>query len=226
MRGTPPHGHRRYLAVLACLIAIPQQDAPAPGINALVGRIQQRYEDVDLQARFLQNRLTRFGSVMTTAEGKLYLSAPGRMRWEYETDSQLWVFGGPERETYLYFPVDNLVQVIQAEASRTADLPILYLSGRGNLRRDFDVEVVEWGRPLAPGNVQLEFRPRREGASFERLVLEVEPLHATIVRLITFDNLRNTIEYQFHDIEFDVSLADELFEFEIPADADVLFIGS
>lgn len=225
MRGTLPRAFGSCLVALACLTALSPQQETAPGIRALVERIQERYEDVDLQARFVQNRLSRLGSVMISAEGQIYISTPGRMRFEYETDSQLFVAGGPGRESYQYYPDDNTVQVIEADASSTADYPILYLSGRGNLRRDFDYEVVEWGRPLARGNVQLEFRPRRSGASFERLILEVEPLHASIVRLITFDNLRNTIEYQFHDIEFDVSLSDELFEFEIPEGADVVIIG-
>jgi len=68
-------------------------------------------------------------------------------------------------------------------------------------------------------------RPRRPGAAFERLILEVEPLRGTIARLVNFDNLRNTIDYQFHDVQYDVDLSDDLFEFEIPKDADVVFIG-
>lgn len=209
----------------ACFLAVSQQQAPAPGIELLVERIQDRYENAEIKAHFVQSRLTRLGSVMTSAEGELYIATPGRMRWEYTTIDQLMVVGGPGRETYLYFPQDNQVQVMQTDTSDPSQIPILYLSGRGNLRRDFDVQVIEWGTPLARGNVQLELRPRRSGSSFERLILEVDPVQATIARLVNFDNLRNTIEYQFHDVQYDARLDDELFEFEIPAGAEVIHIG-
>ena len=93
------------------------------------------------------------------------------------------------------------------------------------MRRDFNIRVVEWGVPLSRGNVQLELRPRRSGAAFERLILEVDPLQATITRLVTYDNLRNTLDYQFHDVQFDPGLSDKLFEFDIPEGAYVIHIG-
>ncbi len=209
----------------ACIMALSQQQAPAPGIDRLVERIQERYDDADIKAHFVQNRLSRLGSVMTSAEGELYISTPGRMRWEYTTIDQLIVAGGPGRETYFYLPGDNQVQVIQAGVADPSQYPILYLSGRGSLRRDFDIQVVEWSTPLSRNNVQLELRPRRSGVSFERLILEVDPVQATIARLVNFDKLRNTIEYQFHDVQYDAGLSDDLFEFEIPKDAEVVFIG-
>lgn len=209
----------------ACIMVLSQQPAPAPGIDRLVERIQERYDDADIKAHFVQNRLSRLGSVMTSAEGELYISTPGRMRWEYTTIDQLMVAGGPGREIYLYFPRDNQVQVMQADVADPSRYPILYLAGRGSLRRDFDIQVVEWGTPLSRNNVQLELRPRRAGASFERLILEVDPVQATIVRLVNFDNLRNTIEYQFYGVQYDAGLSDDLFEFEIPKDAEVVFIG-
>ncbi|MCH7823981.1 MAG: outer membrane lipoprotein carrier protein LolA [Acidobacteria bacterium] len=208
-----------------CILATPQQQALAPGVELLIGRIQEKYRQTELQARFVQRRLSRLGSVMTTVEGDLYIRTPGRMRWEYRTSGQLLVAGGPGRETYLYLPEDNQVQVIDSDLANTSEMPILYLTGRGNLRRDFDIQVVEWGVPLSRGNVQLELRPRRSGATFERLILEVDPLQATITRLVTYDNLRNTLDYQFYDLQFDPGLSDELFEFDIPEGAYVIHIG-
>jgi outer membrane lipoprotein-sorting protein len=212
--------------IAAAMLAIPAQQEAAPGVRLLVERVQERYQEApDMQARFVQRQLSRLGSVMQEVHGMLYIATPGRMRWEYAADGQLLVAGGPGREIYSYFPADNQVEVYETEVSEASDMPILYLAGQGNLRRDFDIEAVEWGAPLAPGNVQLELRPRRGEPSFERLIIEVEPFRATIVRLINFDKLRNVIEYQFHDVEFDVGLADDLFEFEIPAGADVILIG-
>lgn len=209
----------------ACLMALPLQEAPAPGIERLVERIEQRYGNADLQAHFAQHRLSRLGSVLSSAEGEVYISTPGRMRWQYTSTDTLMVIGGEGREAYLYLPADNTVQVMPTDTVNPSQYPFLYLSGRGSLRRDFHIEVVEWGTPLSRNNVQLELRPRRAETSFERLIIEVEPLQATIVRLVNFDNLSNPVDYQFHDVRFDVDLPAELFEFEIPAGADTVYIG-
>ena len=223
-------GITRFRIALAILLvsatAFAQQES-SPGIGLLVERVQERLDETtDLRARFVQHRLSRLGSITQTASGRLYMQTPGKMRWEYEPDDQLLVAGGLGREMYHFFPDDNQVQVYQSDQMSGSDIPILYLTGRGSLRRDFNIERVEWGPTLSPGNVQLELRPRRDGASFERLILEVEPMQAAIVRLVKFDNLRNTIDYQFHDVEFDIGLDDALFEFEIPDGADVMFVGS
>ena len=203
------------------VLRAPQE--PRPGIGRVVERIQARYQDIgDLRARFVQRRLSRMGSVQIEAQGWLYVRPPGRMRWEYD-DEQLFVADGDEM--YLYLPDDNQVQVIMPERADTSQMPVLYLAGRGNLVRDFDIETTTWGVPLRPGNLQLSLLPRRPDTSFGQLILEVEPISATIYRLVTIDALGNTIDYQFHEIEFDVGLPDTLFEFVIPAGADVMYIG-
>lgn len=210
----------------ACFVALPQQEAPAPGIERLVERIQERYDDASIQAHFVQHRLSRLGSVMNSAEGEVSIAAPGRMRWEYAGSGQLMVVGGEGREAYLYIPADNEVHIIQTDEFTPSQYPFLYLVGRGSLRRDFRVEVVEWSTPLNHNHVQLELTPRRSGTGIERLILEVDPLQATIARLVHFDNLRNAVDYQFHDVQFDVEPPDELFEFEIPAGAKKVYVGS
>ena len=83
----------------ACIMALSHQQAPAPGIDRLVERIEERYDDADLKARIVQNRLSRLGTIMTSLEGEVYISTPGRMRWEYTTIDQLMVAGGPGRNT-------------------------------------------------------------------------------------------------------------------------------
>lgn len=201
-----------------------QDDRPGPGIERLVDRVQQALRTTnDLEATFVQRRLTRFGSVIVERRGKLYIQPPGRMRWEYEAPADLWVSAGDE--AYFFLPEDNQVQVYRTAESEASELPIMYLAGKGDLVRDFEIEETNWGPKLAPGNIQLLLQPRREDASFTSLVLEIEPMSATISRLVQIDRLNNTIDYQFHDIEYDVGLPEGLFEFDIPPGADVIYIG-
>ena len=201
------------------------QDVPQPGIRLLIERVQQRYQKVsDLEARFVQRRLSRFGAVVVENRGQVFMSLPGKMRWEYEEPEQLFVTAG--EEMYFYLPEDNQVQVFPAEEARVSRTPVMFLAGKGDLLRDFDIEETDWGSRLSPGNVQVRLLPRHHGASFTSLVLEIEPMNATIARLVKFDLLSNTIDYQFDEIHFDVGLAEGLFEFEIPPDAAVMYVES
>jgi outer membrane lipoprotein carrier protein len=213
--------------VPAALPAAPgalQEEMPGPGIERLVARVQQRIQEVaDLEARFVQRRLSRFGSVLVERQGKVFIRSPGRMRWEYDQPANLFVTAG--EEAYFFQADDNQVQVFQPDSTGESQTPIMYLAGKGNLLRDFDIEETDWGPKLAPGNIQLHMRPRQEDVSFTFLVLEVEPMTATIARLVNVDRISNTIDYQFHDIEYDVGFPDSLFEFEIPQGADVVYIG-
>jgi outer membrane lipoprotein carrier protein len=201
-----------------------QQEQPEPGIERLVARVQQRLQEAaDLQAGFVQRRLSRFGSVLVERRGMVFIRSPGRMRWEYDQPTDLFVTAG--EEAYFFLADDNQVQVFQPDSTGESQTPIMYLAGKGDLLKDFDIEETEWGAKLAPGNIQLHMQPRQEDVSFTYLVLEVEPMTATIARLVNVDRVSNTIDYQFHDLEYDVGFPDNIFEFEIPQGADVVYIG-
>jgi outer membrane lipoprotein carrier protein len=221
-------GPALVLTLLMCITspapAALQEGQPGPGIERLVARVQRRLQEAsDLEARFVQRRLSRFGSVLVERQGKVFVRSPGRMRWEYVQPSDVFVTAG--EEAYWFAADDNQVQVFQPEAAGASQTPVMYLAGKGDLLRDFEIEEMDWGPKLAPGNIQLHMRPLQEDVSFNFLVLEVEPMTATIARLVNVDRIDATIDYQFHDIEYDVGFPDDIFDFEIPQDADVVYIG-
>ncbi|MFQ5744215.1 MAG: outer membrane lipoprotein carrier protein LolA [Acidobacteriota bacterium] len=197
---------------------------PQAGIELLVERVQGRYRTLqDFQARFVQRRLTRFGSIVLEKTGRLFVRPPGKMRWEYEDPEQLFVTDG--EEMYLYLSADNQVQVFKPESQEMARTPTMYLAGKGDFLHDFDAEQTDWGTQLAPGNVQVRLLPRSQDAPFSSLIMEIEPMQARVVRLVVLDQLNDNIEYQFHDEQVNVGFPDSLFEFHVPPGAEVVYIG-
>lgn len=194
-----------------------------PGLVRLVERVQERHQQAGgLEARFVQRSLSRFGAVTKQAAGVVTIRPPGNMRWEYD-DGQLFVVSGDEM--ILHRPTRNQVQIYPVDRQRTEDTPILYLSGEGDLLRDFLIEPTSWREPLAADNVQLRLTPRRPGSSVEALILEVVPMSARIARLVQIEAVQSTVDYQFHDARYNVDVPDSTFRFEIPEGADVVRVG-
>lgn len=201
-----------------------QQDSDlGPGLEKLVQRVQERYQDVGgLEARFRQRSLGRFGGVAKEASGVVTIRPPGNMRMEYD-DGQLFVVSGDEM--ILWRPGRNQAQIYPFDRERVEDTPVLYLSGEGDLLRDFHIEPASWQEPLAPDHVQLRLTPRRTESRIEALILEIEPMSARVARLVQMEAVGSTVDYQFHDVRYNIDVPDGAFRFEIPEGADVVRVG-
>lgn len=225
---------RRSFLVFVCLItAATVPGAPAGSVSAqellpleeLVGRVQERYRTLhDLSARMRQVQTPRPGALTQVEEASWYVRTPGLLRVEYDRTGRLFV--AAQEALYWYLPGDHQVQVLEQSALDPGSTPTLYLAGAGDLLEDFRVSGARWQEPLAPANVQIRLDPVREDARFTHLILEIQPDTALIARLVQFGLLGESTDFQFHDIQIDVGLAPELFEFEIPPGAQVEHLGN
>lgn len=193
-------------------------------LERLLQRVQERHRTMkDLRARFRQRQIQRVGAVPIVREGWWLVRTPGRLRIEYDDPPNVFVADG--ERMYWYLAEDHQVQVFSPDSMDPAHVPTLYLSGQGDLLQDFDISGTRWETLLGPGNIQIRLQPRSLDTRFTHLVLEVEPDTATVVRLVWFGLLGEANDYQFFDIETDVGLADELFQFTIPSGAEVEYLG-
>ncbi len=102
---------------------------------------------------------------------------------------------------------------------------LFYLSGQGDMGDDFTVQGVEWRTRLRPDSIQMRLEPRLPGADYAYLMLEVDPETALVLRLVSFGVFGDATEWRFFEIETDTDLADELFQFNIPAGVSVETLG-
>lgn len=94
--------------------------------------------------------------------------------WEYqEPTTQELVSDG--KTLWVYLPENN--QVIQSDIEMVSQAgesnPMTFLTGLGNLSRDFQIGFAEPGRDVA-GNYVLDLRPRRTTALLNRMVIVVD----------------------------------------------------
>lgn len=218
------------VACIVALLTVLTGGFPGPAIAAqspveeLLGRVQRHYRGLEsLEARFEQFMESRPGMAPRVSGGTWYMRPPGRLRIEYASSGRVFVADG--ENTYYYLPDDRQVHVRTQDDFATGGSPLMYLTGRGDLRDDFSVSGTEWRAPLAPGNVQLRLEPLIP-ADYQYLLVEVEPESAIVVRLVTFGPFGDLSEFRFYEIATDIDLADDLFQFTIPDGVAVENIGN
>ncbi len=195
----------------------------------VVERLQRQYEKTQtLTADFEQENDLRSLGRKTRSRGRLSLSKPGRIRFEYfEPESQLLVSDGSR--FWIYTP--RLRQVILTNLSRmvSGPTPFLFLAGKGRLADSFRVELEEEGTPRRPGGVwkggqphRLFLAPRKRGRGPRRMWLEVDPETFHIVGFEFFDSMGNGTRIRFWNIKEGIKLSPETFQFEVPSGVDVV----
>ena len=100
----------------------------------------------------------------------------------------------------------------------TTNTPALFLSGKGKLADSFNVVSI------TPDSQKLTvvLTPKEKEQGLDKLVLFADNKNYQIVGSRVYDKLGNQTEISFSDIEINLNLADEMFEFKIPKGVDVL----
>ena len=116
---------------------------------------------------------------------------------------------------------DNQVIVAAVPEADDATTPALFLSGKGNLTRDFTVSFDTI--PEAPaGAVTLRLVPKRPEAEYEWLSLAVDPRTLGILALATVDAQGGHSTFTLANLRENVGLSDNEFIFRMPRGVDVV----
>src|SRR5512138_731005 len=137
---------------LAVLLAAPAAEAASgTRVGELVERVRAACAGVrDLSAAFHQTASNRSLGQVQEASGVLLLKRPGKMRWEYQKpDARLYVTDG--KTLWAYNPGDKQVMVQEIAEAFTSRLPLAFLAGDCQLRKEFDVSLVENAATRAAG---------------------------------------------------------------------------
>ena len=207
------------LALSAMAAPLPAQ-SPASA-DALARDLQKRYDTIrDFTADFVH---TYQGGVLrqqATERGRVMIKKPGKMRWQYVSpEAKLFVSDG--RKLYSYIPQDKMVLVSTVPQDDRASTPALFLTGQGNLTRDFDVTLDKLDEAPAEA-VTLRLAPKRPEPEYAWLSLAVNPRTLTLLMLISVDAQGGRSAFTFTNLKENVRLSDSQFTFQIPRGVDVV----
>ncbi len=106
-------------------------------------------------------------------------------------------------------------------ADEGAATPALFLSGKGNILRDFDASFADM--VSVPADTwALKLVPKRRDPEYEWLVLVVDRQSFAIRMLVSVDSQGGESTFIFSDLKENVGLSDKQFNFTIPRGVEVV----
>ena len=203
---------------------------PAPAVSPCaekaVDAIQARYRATqDFRANFQQTtRSVAFGAQGPTSEAKgtVQFAKPGKMRWSYREPgpsllvsdgSVLWIYDPGKGEAQRFALSDG--------GEYFSGAGVRFLLGEGEILKEFRVTYDDCSGP----EWELELYPLRE-TTYEKLRVRVEPGTGDLVQTRVVDLLGNVTTVDFSEIEVNRTPDASVFEFDPPADVNVIDVAA
>ncbi len=193
--------------------AAPAGKSPA----TLATELQARYQSIrDFSADFVQSYRAGVLKTQSQERGTVAIKKPGKMRWTYTKPERKELVSDGVK-LYWYVPEDK--QVVERDVASQASTPDLFLSGRGDIARDFTASYAE--TPVQ-GSVALKLVPRKNEPEYQYLVVALDPGTLQIRALMTRDHQGGESTLTFSNMRENRGLPDRDFVFRVPSGVKVV----
>ena len=186
------------------------------GLDALLKNVETRYNHAkSLQVSFNET-YTGAGQMRRAELGVLFLSKPGRMRWEYsQPKGKLFISDG--KLLWLYTPADNRAEKMSLKETGDMRAPLAFLLGKLNFQKEFrNIQ----GRAEA-GGTHISAEPVSGDLPYTAVeFLVTADFRIREVTVTGYD--RSVLHYAFDAEKVDPPLAAALFHFTPPPGAEVV----
>ena len=216
---------KRLLGPLVVALAFAAPDwsiaAESKSAEQIVDALQKNYDTtVDFVADFQQETEVKSLNRSLKAWGKLSFKRPGKMLWRYEEPKgQIVLTDG----SHLYFLQPEQNQVIKSPLKNAfrSDIPLSFLLGLGNLKKDFNAVL----KGAENDQYILRLEPKGEAGGFSEILMGVSRSSADIAWVSIRDAANNLTSLRFSNMKKGVGLQESLFHLKIPEGVDIVELG-
>jgi len=216
---------KRFLLLAASFLLIfPLSVFPTDATEAetALAAMQKRYSSIETLFGSFRLHHMDFGREQLES-GVFWLKKPAYMKWEYDRpEGQLFI--ADDSRSFFYVPQDNQVTVQSFNAADLRDTPLGFLLGSGNIQENFYVESEPASEAIIKETQIVRLIPKENNPDYAYLILEIDPATGDLRRLEMREHSGGTLEYMFLDLKADVQINNDIFEFTIPDDVEVLWI--
>jgi outer membrane lipoprotein carrier protein len=209
------------LLLVVSLTVHPGYAADAKSADVIVDTLQKNYDaTADFVADFRQETEVKTLNRSLKAFGKVSFKRPGRMLWRYEEPKGQFVLADGQ---YLYFYQPEQNQIIKSPLKNAfrSDIPLSFLLGIGNLKKDFNAEL----KATEENQNVLRLVSKGDSGGFGEILLGVSKNSADILWASVRDASGNLTTIRFSGMRKGVGLKEPLFTLKIPDGADVVELG-
>ena len=197
------------------------QAAETNSAESVVDALQKSYDaTVDFVADFRQETEVKSLGRSLKASGKVSFKRPGKMFWSYETPKGQFVVADG-KHLFFYQPEQNQVIKSPLKNAFRGDIPLSFLLGLGNLKKDFNATLK--GSDESQNIVRLE--PKGEAGGYNEILIGVSKSSSDILWVSVRDAASNLTTLRFSGMRKGVGIKDSVFQVQIPNGADVVELG-
>lgn len=210
------------LIAASFLFAVSPSSGPAAeSDDQIVDQLQKSYDSIsDFTADFRQETEYKTLNKTLKAWGKVSYKRPGKMLWRFEEPKNQWVLADGQ-SLYFYQPENKQVLKTPLKSAFTSTVPLTFLLGIGNLKRDF--KATSKG---VEGNLYvLQLGPKDGSKGVEEVTLGVDKQNYQINWARIKDPAGNLTTVHFSNIRRGVGVTDSIFRLQVPQGADVVDAG-
>jgi outer membrane lipoprotein carrier protein len=195
-------------------------DASDADLEKILKGIEARYAGNGFSAVFFQESMLKAMQISDTAEGRLTVKKPGKMRWEYTLpDPQTIITDG--KSMWIHRPVDNQVMVGKAPEFFGDGKGAGFLSDIRQIRKSFRITK----KPAENTDyLRLQLIPKKPAPEIAEIILSVAKKTFQVDQVVTYNAYGDETKITLSDYQFGLEPLDKLFDFEIPRGADVVEI--
>ncbi|OGQ98093.1 MAG: outer membrane lipoprotein carrier protein LolA [Deltaproteobacteria bacterium RIFOXYD12_FULL_55_16] len=198
---------------------------PASGHGAaltpleLAQKLQARYEETKtMTADFKQSTSVPMTSRKRLGAGKLVISKPGRIRWDYQTpERQVLISNGKKVSMYVASSAQMVVQPVAQYIN--SDVTYAFFVGTGNIVRDFKVLPPE--RQEEAGLKAIKLVPKTAHPQVDYLHVWIDE-NFMIRRLEIVDNFGSITNISLANIKRNEPVSPEVFTFTPPLGTEII----
>ena len=195
--------------------------AETASAESVVDALQRTYDaTVDFVAEFRQETDVKTLGRSLKASGKVSFKRPGKMLWNYETPKGQFVLADG-KHLYFYQPEQNQVIKSPLKNAFRGDIPLSFLLGLGNLKKDFNASL----KASDESQNVLRLEPKGEAGGHNEILVGASKATSDILWVSVRDAASNLTTLRFSAMRKGVGIKDSLFQVQIPNGADVVELG-
>ena len=221
--------HKSAIILMSCLLAttallnriVVAHAAESNSADAIVDGLQKNYDATsDFVADFRQETEVKNLNRTLKAAGKLSFKRPGKMLWLYDEPKGQFVLADG-KHLYFYQPDQNQVIKSPLKNAFRGDIPLSFLLGLGNLKKDFNATL----KASEENQHVLRLEPKGEAGGYSEILRGVGKGSFDILWVSVRDAANNLTTLRFANMRKGVGLKDSLFQVQLPKGADIVELG-
>ena len=185
--------------------------------DSILDKVQRNYKNIKtIEAKFLQDSHSEALGQEEKSSGLFKALIPNNIKVEYKEPREQVYLVTKDGLTYINY-VDSQVVKDSADSVLKSKLPLTFLAGVGDIKKDFKIEKIT----LLGNSYKFDLEPKDDG-EIETISLWIDKKSLLVNKLFVKELGDNTITFELKDIVLNKNVTNDNFIIEIPKGFDLI----